>query len=318
VENVNFNIFDKSGAQTIPMVGYSLPFEIFRFVPNFNSVGNYISDKKVIWNFGDNTTSTDLTAYHSYKFPGTYPITLTVFNSSGDGTLSSYLSTIKISNYINDYITLTVEGDPVVQSGQNNVPIYLTRYNSHQTSLSGKNTVISLAVSGNKTSFYTSAEYYADKNVQYISSSRFLIDTDLGLTVVDEVSTTNDFIYAYLENNNVVLALTSSPTSVLAGSSGTAVFYYYEDYETTTAPFIPSPTPSVTPSPSVTPTASITPTPTVTPSPSRSATPSITPTRSVTPSVSPTIPATPSITPTRSITPTASVTPSTNTFHYTY
>ena len=129
MENVNFNIFDKSGAQTIPMIGYSLPFEIFRFVTDFNSVGNYISDKKVIWNFGDNTTSTDLTAYHSYKFPGTYPITLTVFNSSGDGTLSSYLSTIKISNYINDYITLTVEGDPVVQSGQNNVPIYLTRYN---------------------------------------------------------------------------------------------------------------------------------------------------------------------------------------------
>ena len=101
MENVNFNIFDRLGTQLLPMTGYSLPFEKFRFVPNFASVGNYISNKKVIWNFGDGTTSTDLTAFHSYNYPGNYPITLTVFNSSGDSTRSSYTSAVQINNFVN-------------------------------------------------------------------------------------------------------------------------------------------------------------------------------------------------------------------------
>lgn len=212
------------------MTGYSLSFETFKFIPDFTSVQNYISDKKVIWDFGDNTISTDLTSYHTYKYPGTYPVTLTVFTSSGNGTQSSYLSTIKISNLINDIIILTTEGVPQQISGEKTNPIFLSRYNSHQTSISGRNSVITLSVSGNNAPYFTAEEYYKDKNSHFYSSSRFAIKNDLGFTVVDEISTTNDIIYATPQGNSINISLTASDTSYVAGSSGSAVFYYIEDY----------------------------------------------------------------------------------------
>lgn len=210
------------------MTGYSLPFEIFKFIPNFNSVQNYISDKKVIWDFGDNTTSTDLTSYHSYDYPGTYPVTLTVFTSTGDGTQSSYLSTIKISNFINDIIILTTDNEPIQISGEKTNPIFLTRYNSHQTSISGRNTILTLSVSGNKAPYFTAKEYYKNKDSHFYSSARFAIKNDLGFTIVDEISTTNDTIYASTSGASITTSLSSG--TCVAGSSGFAVFYYIEDF----------------------------------------------------------------------------------------
>jgi PKD repeat protein len=232
VENVQFNIFNRFGVEVLPMSGYSLPFEIFTFKADFSTVGNYISDKKVIWNFGDGTLSNELTGFHSYKYPGTYPVTLTVFTSTGDGTLSTYTSAINISNYINDCIILTTLGTPIIQSGNTNIPILVTRYNSYQTSISGIANTLNLAVSGNKSQYFTSLEYYKDKNVQYKSIARFLQDSPLGLTVVDEVVTTNDPMYVSTTSGSDITLL-SKPTygSFFAGTSGIAVFYYTEDYK---------------------------------------------------------------------------------------
>jgi len=233
VANVNFNIYNRLDSEVLPMTGFSLPFEVFKFIPNFNSVQNYISDKKVIWDFGDNTTSTNLTSYHSYTYPGTYPVTLTVFTSSGEGTQSTYLSTIKIANIINDVIILTTDNAPIQISGEKTNPIFVSRYNSHQTSISGRNTILTLSVSGNKAHYYTAEEYYKDKNSHFYSSARFVIKNDLGFTVVDEISTSNDNIYATPQGNTINLTLTAGGSSYLAGSSGSAVFYYVEDYTPT-------------------------------------------------------------------------------------
>lgn len=229
--NVGFTIYDRNNTELFPMTGYSLPFEVFTFKADFSTTLNYISDKKVIWNFGDNTSSNELTATHAYDYPGTYPITLTVFTSTGDGIQSSVLSSVKVSNYINDVILLTTDTLPEERSGQDNLPIFLTRYNSWQTSISGRNTVITLSVSGNKSPYVTSKQYYSDKNSHFKSTARFATITDLGLTVVDEVSTTNTFLYASPNGTSINISLSSDSSTYLAGSSGTAIFYYIEDYK---------------------------------------------------------------------------------------
>jgi hypothetical protein len=231
VVNVGFKIYDRNNTELYPMSGYSLPFEIFTFKANFSTTLNYISDKKVIWNFGDNTLSNDLTATHAYDYPGTYPVTLTVFTSTGDGIRSSVLSAIKIANYINDVLVLTTQEPLEERSGEDNNPIFLTRYNSWQTSISGKNTVIMLSVSGNRSPYVTPRQYYADKNSQFKSTTRFATNTDLGLTVVDEVSTSNTFLYASPAGTSINLSLSSGDGTYLAGSSGVAIFYYIEDYK---------------------------------------------------------------------------------------
>jgi len=228
--NVLFNIYNRNNTELLPATGYSLPFEIFKFIPNFTSVGNSISDKKILWNFGDNVMSSSLTAFHSYEFPGIYPVTLTVFDSAGNGSLSTYLSTIIIQNLINDNLVLTTSQQLILKSGETNLPIYLTRYNSYQTSVSGLNTIINLAVSGNQSPFFDMQEYDSDKYAHLKPSAKFFINTTAGFTVVNAVTTTNDFIYATPGFSSVRLSTSATQGSYLAGSSGTAIFYYVEDF----------------------------------------------------------------------------------------
>ena len=229
--NVVFNIYNRNNTELLPTTGYSLPFEIFKFIPNFASVDNSISDKKILWNFGDNTISSSLTAFHNYIFPGIYPVTLTVFDSAGNGSLSTYLSTIVIQNLINDTLILTTSQQLIQKSGETNLPIYLTRFNSIQTSLSTSNTIINLAVSGNKSPFFDMGEYDTDKYAHLKPSAKFFIETSAGFTVVDAVTTTNDFIYATPNINSASISTSATVGSYLAGSSGQAIFYYVEDYK---------------------------------------------------------------------------------------
>lgn len=44
----------------------------------------------VLWDFGDGNTSTDAIAYNSYAQPGTYDVTLTVTNASGETAQKTY------------------------------------------------------------------------------------------------------------------------------------------------------------------------------------------------------------------------------------
>lgn len=231
--NVEFNIYNRNETELLPMTGYALSFEVFKYVANFTTTTNDISDKKVVWNFGDNTTSTDLTGFHAYAYPGNYQVSLTVFNSGGNGLISTYLSSVKIDNYINDAIILTTDGAPVQISGQDTNKIYLTRYNSHQTSISGYNDIINIAVSGNRSPFFTADEYDNDKNSHFYSTSRFAIATTKGLTTVDSISTTNDFIYASPAGDDITISSEPGIFSVVAGSSGVAAFYYIEDFQLT-------------------------------------------------------------------------------------
>lgn len=228
---VRFTIYNRYDAALYPLTGYSLPFEIFKYIADFSSVSNDISDKKVVWDFGDGTTSTDLTGSHYYKYPGTYPVTLTVFNSSGYTSVSTVVSSITISNLINDAIILTTNSDLELRSGNISKPIYLTRYNSWQTSVTGSNVFINLAVSGNRSPYYSSDEYYSDPYSHLIPSSKFVINTPEGLTIVDKVSTTNTPIYAAMSGTSIVMSMSATATNYFAGTSGAATFYYVEDYK---------------------------------------------------------------------------------------
>jgi len=232
VAYVEYHIFNRINQEVLPASGYCLPFDTFTFVPNFTNVSNLISNKKVIWNFGDGTLSNTLCGKHFYSYPGTYPVTLTVFDSGGNGSVSTYLSSVNIYNAVEDAIVLTTDNKLIQKSGQNNGAVYVTRYNSASNSISGNNTIITLSVSGNQAPYYNAEIYNSDKFAHLKSTARFVIDTDYGLTVVDSVTTTNTLLYATPVSGMTTFTLGSSATntSYFAGSSGTASFYYVEDF----------------------------------------------------------------------------------------
>lgn len=55
----------------------------------FDSVGSN-SPYRVVWDFGDGTTSTDRVAYHLYSDPGTYTVKLSAYNYYGDVDVKEY------------------------------------------------------------------------------------------------------------------------------------------------------------------------------------------------------------------------------------
>jgi len=232
VAYVEYHIYNRLNQEAKPASGYCLPFDTFTFVPDFTNTNIIISNKKVIWDFGDGTTSTVLSSSHYYSYPGNYPVTLTVFDSGGNTSTSTYMSAVKVYNAVEDAVILTTDSNLVLKSGQNNGVIYVTRYNSSATSISGANTIITLSVSGNKAPFYDAEMYDADKYAHLKSLARFAIDTPLGLTVVDSVTTTNIPLYALPSTVNTSITLTNSSVSntYYAGSSGTASFFYVEDF----------------------------------------------------------------------------------------
>ncbi len=229
---VSFTILNRVYAPLFPLTGYALPFEIFKFVPDFSNAPLSVSDKKVVWDFGDGSISTDLTGSHSYTYPGVYPVTLTYYTSANSSAVSSILSSIKVINLINDTITLTTSAQLVQTSGEWVSPIYITRYNSWQTSISGLNNIITLAVSGNQSPYIDPITYYSNPYSHLQSFSRFLLSGTDGFTIVDHVTTTNIPLYATpLNNGSVTVSTVSTFSAIYCGTKGAATFYYVEDFK---------------------------------------------------------------------------------------
>jgi len=91
--------------------------------PNGRSITSYL------WNFGDGSTGTGLTASHSYTQAQTYSATLTVTNS--DGGTNTAAKAVTIGTVSNPTAAFTIS--PVVPAAGLSVPILL-RFNADSSS----------------------------------------------------------------------------------------------------------------------------------------------------------------------------------------
>lgn len=208
--------------------GYALPCDVFTFIADFAASPNYVSDKSVVWGFGDGTFSEQLTASHSYSTPGIYNVTLTIFLSTGDGTQSTWLSSIPIDAFVRDEIVVSTNQSLTMTSGQP-LPLYITRYNSVHSSLSSS--TIYLSVSGNRSPLVSEHLYYLDKHSHLKPSAKFMIKESGGYKVVDKIVTTNDPLYVMHSNGTYTTMFSADENAYFAGTSGIALVYYVEDHK---------------------------------------------------------------------------------------
>jgi hypothetical protein len=74
---------------------------------NNSSFGN-----TYLWEFGDDSTSTEETPVHLYSAPGNYDVTLTVTNDCGSNTITTNISTINTGIASNNAITFSLYPNP--------------------------------------------------------------------------------------------------------------------------------------------------------------------------------------------------------------
>jgi len=237
---VYFKILDYANTNTLST--YTLDICPLTFVPDFTTSDLFLSDrtlsnKAIKWDFGDDTFSTDLTAVHSYTWPGEYQVKLTMFDKFGTPLESSYKPVVKIYNYLGDDLLWEDYGKFVydVPAGKLGDPLYVLTRNSWQSynALSATGITINLYASGAAGEYMTDENYYNDKWSHLRLLSRFYQKQRFGeieeLVFVDSITAKTEEIYAKITSTDIKVCNKNDTGSILVGVTGSNEIFYIDD-----------------------------------------------------------------------------------------
>jgi hypothetical protein len=233
---IYFQTLDHTGTPTTS--GYTLPITPFTFIPIFDDgISVDYSKQNIMWDFGDGTTSTSITAVHQFKIPGWYNVKCYVLGRGGEGYTDKFSQLILVKDYISDNLILSgLDGSSEAGTSQN--PFVVYRFNSWQTypTLSSEGYKINLNVDGNVANLLNVEELQNDKWAHLKPSSRFetfIYNKSSSLeerTIVNYIYTNNNEIYVKLDrSNNLVFCQKYDLGSCFAGTSGSKIFWYIDD-----------------------------------------------------------------------------------------
>lgn len=223
--------------------GWSLDICPFTFKPRLDTT--LFSNKRLLWDFGDGTKSKSITATHFYAAPGSYTVTLYLYDGLGEAYFDAFTQTLDVYNFVPDALVLSASNLKFeVSSISNNFEI--NRFNSWQTyaALSATGYSISLAASGNKSPFISQADYNQDKWSHLKKYSQFYIysyDTNLQVydyIAADNLTTSNTELFARVVGAELQFCNASDSGSTFVGSSGNAIASYKDDEPTTNGPVL--------------------------------------------------------------------------------
>lgn len=233
---IYFYTLNSTGVYTTS--GYSLPITPFTFIPIFDDgTTQYYSKQNILWDFGDGTTSEELTATHYYKTAGWYNVKCFVLGKDGVGYEDKFSQSILVRDYITDTIVLSGRSSSINESGKLQNPFTLIRFNTWQAypELSSVGYTINLHVTGANAPLLDSDVYNLDKFGHLKPSSRFLtrkynsLTENYELLPVNNLQTTNDEIYVRIRNGAIETCSSTASGATFAGTSGSADFYYVDD-----------------------------------------------------------------------------------------
>lgn len=222
--------------------GYALSISPFTFKPRYST--DAFSTKRILWNFGDGTLSKSVTAVHSYDAPGTYNVSLYLYDGEGEAFYDSFTQTIQVYNLVADSIVLSAYNLNFLTSSIESNVFNIVRFNSWQTysALSAVGYTIALAASGNNAPFISQQSYNANKYAHLGKYSQFyqyeyIANTDRYDYVAKDIFTTsNTELYAKIDGDSIVLCSGDEDGSIFVGTSGYAVATYKDDIATSDHP----------------------------------------------------------------------------------
>jgi hypothetical protein len=233
---IYFHTLDYTGTYTTS--GYTLPITPFTFIPIFDD-GTSIdySKYRILWDFGDGTTSESVTAVHNFKYPAWYNVKCYVLSKNGNAYESSFSQSILVKDFISDTLVLSGYNNKT-EAGTLQNPFTVFRFNSWQSYpvLSSYGYTINLHVSGNNAPFLDKNKYEKDKWGHLKPSTRFETTVLNNTTEKEERTPVNSLItdfnselYVKIRNNELIFCDKNDTDSCFAGTSGKKMFYYIDD-----------------------------------------------------------------------------------------
>lgn len=221
--------------------GYALSICPFTFKPKLDE--QLFSNKRILWDFGDKTTSKSITATHYYKLPGEYDVSLYLFDGDNEAYYDTFTQKVVVYNFVNDSIILSA-GNLQFYTSSNKDKFNVLRFNSWQSynALSAVGYSIALSVSGNNAPFITAQQYNLDKYAhlkKYSNFYQYLYNADTrnyDYVTTDIITTDNVELYAKIDNNALAFCSSTDANAAFVGTSGAAIAVYEDDVPTSTQP----------------------------------------------------------------------------------
>ena len=230
-----FKTYDYTG--NLSTSSYALPFTPLTFVPTLSTGENFLSDKKIVWDFGDGTSSESLTGVHTYTKQGIYTVTNYLYDKYGNSYPNPYSQEVTIKNYINDTLLISVPNNEtyILTAGKFTNPLLITNQISWQ-GLNGDpdyNIPIVSHISGaNSYDYFKDGIALKHYGHLYPSCSTYLRLTTNNITEYAEVSsftTISTPIFIKLENNEIVRTTRYDTQGFFCGLTGFRYVYFKND-----------------------------------------------------------------------------------------
>jgi hypothetical protein len=227
-----FFVRDYKGVETYE--SFALPFTPLTFVPNLeDGIADFVSNKRIVWDFGDGTTTESVTASHAYEEPGRYTVNCYLYDSNGKGYLDTFSAKVDITDFIADKLTISVDSDITHNTGQVLNPITVDRYNSYRTLESGLPSIVAYSSAGVDNDYFRTdldEETYGHLK-PYSSFVQLLTSNGIEETVqVESVVTEDTPIYIKLSSNEIVYTNATDVDGFYAGLTGTGDTYFKTDF----------------------------------------------------------------------------------------
>lgn len=218
---------------TLSLSSYALPFCNLTFKLRDSEILGYVSNTRVVWDFGDGTIVEAITGIHNYTVPGEYKVTCYLYNSAGEAFFNTYNQQI----IVRDFITPRVEifnplSSYTLTASQINTPITIHNY------ISWQNTDINLPASiipfcsGADNNFFNADIYSKRYNYLYPFSSFYTLVDNNGVTEFTQISSIlpqYTSLFCKVSNSQIVFTDSSDTLGFFCGLSGESVVYFKDD-----------------------------------------------------------------------------------------
>ena len=226
-----FHVRNYKGIETYE--SYALPFTPLTFAPNLeDGIADFVSNKRIVWDFGDGTTTESVTATHNYEKPGRYTVNCYLYDSKGKGYFDTYSAKVDITDFITDKLTISAASELTHETGQLLNPIAVERYNSYRTLESGIPSIVAYSSAGVDNDYFRAG--LADETYGHLkpSSSFVQVLTSNGIeeTVqVNTITTEDTPLYIKLSSNEIVYTDVNDVDGFYAGLTGAGDAYFKTD-----------------------------------------------------------------------------------------
>lgn len=195
-----------------------------------------LSNRRIVWDYGDGTSSEAMTGTHSYSRPGRYKVTCYLYDRSGESYYDTFTQNVDVVDYVPNYITLSATNsiEYTLTAGRLTDPILVTRSTSWQYYSDDINKPLSIVsfISGSRSPDY----FNLDKHYSHLPPSHstyLLISGSSNETEFVEVSSftiEGTPIYTKLSSGQVIETDENDSDGVFSGTTGSTLIYTKDDF----------------------------------------------------------------------------------------